>query len=192
MFKNSKKGKLGFFERLFPGNANEDSARLLYERIVAQSRLEAFYRDCKVPDTVDGRFELLVLHVFLVLNRLKASHAQTSELGQTLFDIMVYDLDQSLRVSGVGDLKIGPKLRQMTEAFYGRISAYDAGLLDSDETGALKAALERNLYGTTEAPDEVVLTAMVTYMRSVTADLKKQTPENLMAGELSFIGGPAV
>lgn len=188
MFKNPKNGRPRFFERLFPGRANEDSARLLYERIIAQTRQEVFYRDCLIPDSVDGRFELLVLHVFLVLNRLKKERDRTADLAQTLFDIMIYDLDQSLRVSGVGDLKVGPKLRQMAEAFYGRVSAYDAGLEGDDSI--LMAALERNLFGTSAPPQAAILAALSVYVRQEAAQLAGQETGALLAGEVSFQGLP--
>src|SRR5207244_2902563 len=89
---------------LFHRNRHRDAAFRLYETIVEQARQPLFFSRYGVPDTLDGRFELLAPHGFLVLNRLKAEHSQTAELAQALFDVMFSDLDRALREMGVGDL----------------------------------------------------------------------------------------
>ncbi len=94
---------------LFKRDPQEARARALYEGVVAQARQPGFYRDCGVPDSVDGRFELIALHAFLVLHRLKADPTDTAALGQALFDVMFQDMDQSLRELGAGDLGVGPR-----------------------------------------------------------------------------------
>lgn len=99
--------------KLFPKNPHEDAARALYERIVTQSRSPVFYRDYGVPDSVDGRFEMLLLHAFLVFHRLRGEGEEAKRLGQTLFDLLVFHLDQSVRISGVGDLGAGRKMKAM-------------------------------------------------------------------------------
>lgn len=88
----------------FRRNPHAESAHSLYLRVVAQARQPAFYADFGVPDTVDGRFDLVVLHVFLVLHRLKQDHPQASDLAQALFDTLFQDMDQSLRELGAGDM----------------------------------------------------------------------------------------
>ena len=82
---------------------------------MAQARQPGFYRDCGVPDSVDGRFELIALHTFLVLHRLKADATDTEALGQALFDVMFQDMDQSLRELGAGDLGVGPRVKRMAQ-----------------------------------------------------------------------------
>ena len=89
-------------QRLFRSKPHEESARTLYAQIVAQARQPAFFRDCGLPDTIDGRFDLLVLHVFLVMHRLKQDRADTAELSQALFDVLFQDMDESLRELGAG------------------------------------------------------------------------------------------
>ena len=176
------------FRRVFPGNPQEEPARALYVAIVEQARQPAFYARLGVPDSVDGRFELLILHCFLVLRRLRADHAEAEGLAQTLFDTLIYDMDQSIRESGVGDLKVGPKLRQMAEAFYGRIKAYEGGFAaEGDE--ALEAALRRNLYGTAEGVPEGAPAAMAAYLRCQDAALAAQETAALQRGEVVF-GAP--
>ncbi|MGH6960592.1 MAG: ubiquinol-cytochrome C chaperone family protein, partial [Dongiaceae bacterium] len=137
-----------------------------------------------VPDSLDGRFELIALHTFLILHRLKtADDAEAGALGQALVDGLFADMDASLREMGAGDLGVGPKVKQMAQAFYGRIAAYEAGL---DTRGpALAAALRRNLYGTA-APSPVQLDAMADYVRACAGSLAGQTAGRLRQGEVSF------
>lgn len=172
------------FSRVFPGKPYESAARGLYGTIVSRARAPEFYRDAGVPDTVDGRFEALLLHMFLVLQRLKRDHAQTSELGQTLFDILIFDMDQSIRVSGVGDLKVGPRIKAMGQAFYGRMAAYEAGLEEGPE--ALSEALCRNLYGTVTPPEPEVLDRVVGYIQAEAKALSEQETAALLRGEVRF------
>jgi cytochrome b pre-mRNA-processing protein 3 len=121
----------------------------LYGMIVAQARSRAFYADYGVPDTVEGRFELIVLHLVLLLRRLARMHqagGRSNSYGQQLFDAFCRDLDDNLREMGVGDMAVPRKMRQFGEAFYGRQTAYNAALNGEDE-GALEKALARNIFG---------------------------------------------
>ena len=173
------------FHRIFPGNPEEEPARALYIAAVEQARRPEFYAQQGVPDSVDGRFELLVLHCFLVLRRLKAAHGDTEALAQTLFDTLIYDMDQSIRESGVGDLKVGPKLRDMAEAFYGRVKAYEAAL-ESQDDAVVADAVRRNLYGTAgEIPDGAP-EAVAAYLRRQDAELAGQKLDELRQGRVAF------
>src|SRR6202034_1850226 len=96
----------------------------LYGMIVAQARSRVFYADYGVPDTVEGRFELIVLHLVLLLRRLGPGH----RLGQRVFDAFCRDLDDNLREMGVGDMAVPKHMRRFAEAFYGRQDAYIAAL----------------------------------------------------------------
>lgn len=169
---------------LFRRNTHRAAAHALYGAIVARARDPAFFLACSVPDTLDGRFELIALHAFLVLNRLKADHAATADLAQELFDTMFADLDRSLREMGAGDLGVGRRVKTMAKGFYGRIVAYEEGLGAEDDT--LKAALRRNLYGTVDAPAEAVA-AMDRYMRSTAAALAIQPAQEFLSGKVKFL-----
>ncbi len=151
----------------------ETRARALYERVVAQARQPGFYRDCGVPDSVDGRFELIALHIFLVLRRLKADTGDGGELGQALIDVMFQDMDQSLRELGAGDLGVGPRVKRMAQGLFGRIAAYEDGLCGPPAN--LEAALRRNLYGTVTAEPNQVL-AMAGYLRATAEALTRWNP----------------
>lgn len=115
----------------------------LYGTIVAQARLPIFYRTYGVPDTVDGRFELLILHLFLLLHRLGTKDADGRELCQHVFDRFCRDMDENLREMGVGDLKVPEEMRRIGEAYYGRAKAYESALGIPD---ALVRALARNVF----------------------------------------------
>jgi cytochrome b pre-mRNA-processing protein 3 len=125
----------------------------LYAKAVAQARQPVFYDRGAVPDSVDGRFDLLVLHMFLLLHRLGAEGAEGRALAQKLFDLMFADMDQSLREMGVSDMSVGKRVKEMARAFYGRVEAYQAGLGDA---AGLEAALARNLYRGSEVAPETV------------------------------------
>jgi len=176
--------------RIFGGDTLAVPARRIYAGIVSQARQPAFYTACGVPDSLDGRFELVALHAFLVLRRLnrgaggEPSEVGAADLAQTLVDTLVQDMDRSLREMGVGDLGVSRRVKEMARGFYGRIAAYEAGL---DGTGdMLEAALMRNLYGTVEAAPEVVVAAMTTYIQREAASLDDQDIGDLMAGTVAF------
>jgi cytochrome b pre-mRNA-processing protein 3 len=113
-----------------------DTISALYGMIVAQARSPCFYRDYAVADTVNGRFDLIVLHLALVIARL-TPEVGLRGLGQGLFDRFCQDMDHNLREMGVGDLKVPKEMRRMGEAFYGRAQAYQAALSAADEGQAL-------------------------------------------------------
>ena len=96
----------------------------LYKLIVKQARTKAFYSNLKIPDTIDGRFELVVLHFFFLERVLDKEIKKDQLIYKELLEIMYKDFDMSLREIGVGDLSVGKKIYQMTEAFSGRLFAY--------------------------------------------------------------------
>jgi cytochrome b pre-mRNA-processing protein 3 len=104
----------------------------IYGMIVTQAREPLFYRDLGVPDTVNGRFDLVVLHLWMVLRRLQAM-ADGKSLSQTLFDRFCDDMDANLREMGVGDLTVPKRMQAFGEAFYGRAKAYDIALSEGRE-----------------------------------------------------------
>jgi cytochrome b pre-mRNA-processing protein 3 len=136
-----------------------------------------------MPDTVDGRFELIVLHAFLYLHRLKREQPQSTPLAQRFLDTMFTDFDSSLREMGTGDLSVGREVKRMAQAFYGRIDAYQRGL--AGEASELQAALARNLFGTASAPP-AALAAMAAYLRREIEHLDDQSAAALLAGEVRF------
>lgn len=160
------------------------AARRLYETIVARARTPALYERYRVPDTIDGRFDLVALHAFLILRRLRQDHAKTADLAQALFDLMFADMDESLREMGVGDLSVGKRVKQMAKAFRGRVAAYDTGL-DAGDGADLAAALGRNLYRSADV-DAATLAAMSAYVRHLAAALDAEPLDALVDGTVGF------
>jgi cytochrome b pre-mRNA-processing protein 3 len=166
----------------------EAMAEQLYRIIVEQARQPVFYSDLGVPDTPDGRYDMIAAHVILVLRRLRDAHSETRKLAQALFDLMLADMDQNLREMGVGDLAVGKRVKGMAMAFYGRLAAYGAALRD-DNAAALHAALSRNLYRKA-MPEVTQVAAMATYLRREAARLDGEPVASLIAGRLRFGSAP--
>ncbi len=147
---------LSWVAKLVGGTAPGPEAAL-YAAAVARARQPQFYAALQVPDTLDGRFEMVALHVFLQLRHLKSDPV----LGQALFDTLFADMDRALREIGVSDVVIGNRIKEMARGFYGRISAYEAGLADP---ATLPAALRRNVYGTLPEADAAAIAALADYV----------------------------
>jgi len=178
--------------RLFQRKRPEAQAQALdlYDAIVAQARRPEFYTDLDVPDTIDGRFEMIAMHAFLVMHRLKTQGAAAEAVSQELFDTLIADMDRSLREIGIGDLSVPKHIKKMAKGLYGRIVSYEKGLNDPNDA-VMYAALDRNLYGTVmEVPDDR-FEAMTGYMRREVAALAAQPLDRLVAGHVQF-GPPPV
>ncbi|WP_043744356.1 ubiquinol-cytochrome C chaperone family protein [Paramagnetospirillum magneticum] len=178
------------FRKFFQRRRREQIAHDLYVSVINQARLPHFYVRFAVPDTLDGRFDLIVLHAFLVMRRLRQikgeeGAADARELAQALFDLMFADMDQNLREMGVGDMSVGKRVKQMARAFYGRVAAYDDSL--DGKGGSLTEALRRNLYGTVDGEvDAAVVEAVAGYFAAQAACLAGQPAEALLAGRVEF------
>ncbi|WP_306253546.1 ubiquinol-cytochrome C chaperone family protein [Parvularcula sp. IMCC14364] len=169
---------------LFKPDEVHEAASDLYNDIVEQARKPVFYLALEVPDTKEGRFDLITLHMFLVLRRLKTEPDTSGRFAQKLFNVMFRNMDHSLREMGAGDLTVGKKVRVLAEAFYGRVSVYGAAL-DSDDQEALLKALGRNIYDD-EAYDRVVLRRLAEYISHTESDLSSQSVDRLMLGIVRF------
>ena len=161
-------------------------AQKLYGTLVAQARRPEFYAHYGVPDTVDGRFEMVALHAFLLFQRLKDQGAKSAAVSQAVYDIMFRDMDASVRELGAGDLGVGKRVKYMTEAMGGRTKAYESALAIGG--GELESALRRNLFGTIE-PTGDAITRMAEYVRNAKAKLASQPIDAMMKGIVYF---PAV
>jgi cytochrome b pre-mRNA-processing protein 3 len=156
----------------------------IYNAIVEQSRRPEFYESFDVPDTLDGRFDLIVLHAGLYLPRLKGIRTEGKALAQAAFDQMFANLEINLRELGVGDMGVPRKVKSMLQAFYGRAAAYDTALKDGD-VSALRAALQRNVYrGAAVAQPK--LDALATYVRAAAEALKAADDTEIVAGTFAW------
>ncbi len=161
------------------------AASELYERAVAHAREPAFYAGFGVPDSIDGRFDLVTLHVHLICRRLSRIGPSGARLAQAVFDAMFRDMEGNLRELGVGDPSVPKRVRAMAEAYFGRAKAYDAALIKNGD--ALAAALLRNVYAGAAMASAGALAA---YVRSAARNLDIQTDDDLLAGRLTFIEVP--
>ena len=129
------------FQRLT--SRRDDTIAALYGAIVAQARQPVFYQNYRVPDSFDGRLEMIMLHIMLALRHLRE---EEKPMGQHLFDHFCADIDGNLREAGVGDLAIPKRMQAIASGFYGRFAAYKAAL-EHDNIEVLENALARNVYG---------------------------------------------
>ena len=160
----------------------------LYGAIVAQARSAVFYTRYGVADSLDGRFELIVLHLVLVLRRLGGEQAPGPRssgrtIGQQLFDVFCRDLDDNLREMGVGDLAVPRKMRKFGEAFYGRQAAYGAALGAADDR-ELEKTLARNIFGLAETDENAARLAR--YARAAIERMGGEAEDALLAGKVMF------
>lgn len=179
-------------------NKYHTRAQALYTAIMAQSRKPDFYGLFEVPDTLDGRFELILLHTAPLHSRLYTlDNSKISDaLSQALFDVVFRDMDMALREIGIGDMGIRKHAHRMMTAYKGRIFAYCQARQDDlsaaeTGTGKMKQALRRNLYGTVPDVAEDTLSTMAGYTHTCFDVLAAINEHALIEGEVSFAPAPA-
>lgn len=150
--------------RWFRPNPRREVVETLYQRIAAASRAPVLYVDLGIPDTVEGRFEAVALHVILVLRRLGELPSPADQVAQDLVDCFFRHLDASLRELAVGDLAVPKRMKTLAEAFSGRSRAYDEAL--NGHGDGLAEALARNVLGQTEPAH-----GLASYVRESQAEL---------------------
>lgn len=165
-----------------PKNPHDYAAKAAYATTMNYIRQPGFYTDYGVPDTFDGRFDLLLLHCFLLQNRMLDEPAQAAAFNQALFDTVFANMDQTLREMGIGDMGVPKHMRRMMKAFNGRMHAYRQGLA----AGTMAEALRKNLYGTLEAIPQTMLDKMAGYVDKSAAALQKQEIKTLLSGRVQF------
>jgi cytochrome b pre-mRNA-processing protein 3 len=168
---------------LFGTTPETETARTLYAETIHAARRTAFYREMDVPDTAEGRFELLALMAFLVLRRLK-TEAAAKDVSQAYFDVMFDDIDSNLRELGVGDISVGKKVKKLAESFYGRIKAYEEALAAADDD-LLCQALLRFPYRNTE-PAMSKVRCLAAQVRAEAAHLAPQDTATMLSGDIRF------
>lgn len=163
-------------------NPYEQNARAVYAKALEHVRDPAFYTTFGVPDTFDGRFEVLLVHVFMVMEAAGYGNRAADDFNQALFDVMFADMDQTMRERGIGDMGIPKHMRKMMKAFNGRMHAYQAAFKD----GGLYEALSRNLYGTLDKPDDRAVQGFCAYFKDNMAALKAVGFDALISGVFEF------
>jgi cytochrome b pre-mRNA-processing protein 3 len=168
---------------LFKRKAPRNSLRAVYGAIVAAARHPRLYAEWGVPDTVDGRYDMIVLHAVLVLDRLGKDGDAARNFAQGLTDEVFADMDRSLREMGVGDLSVGTKVCRMAEVFYGRARAYTAAF-GAESGEELAEALYRNVFAGTGDKDGAGLLAG--YALRLRRNLHERPIGPILSGEIGF------
>lgn len=170
---------MSFFQRIFGEAKQREPLQPLYRAIVAKGREPAWYRDGKVPDTLDGRFDMIAAILSLVLLRLEAEGEATRDQTVLLTEIFIKDMDAELRQLGVGDYVVGKHVGRMMGALGGRLTALRA----ARAAGSLDAAVARNIFH--EAPPSEAALAFVASGLEAFAGALDATPvEGVLAGRL--------
>jgi cytochrome b pre-mRNA-processing protein 3 len=172
---------LGLFKRLLGGASARDALHPLYLSVVAEARQPDWYMAGAVPDTLDGRFDMVGAVLSLVLLRFEQLGDDGRDPAVLLTEIFVDDMEGQLREQGVGDVVVGKHIGKMMSALGGRLTAYRAGLAAG---GDLEGALTRNLYRG-ETPPSGALAYVVQRLRGLEARLAGQSVEALIAGRIS-------
>ena len=129
--------------------ARKDVVFGLYNHLVDQARQPKIYQKFDIPDTLDGRFDSICLHIAvfgLATNAAIEGDEDLADIGKDIIGVFLKDMDRNLREIGVGDLSVGKKVKKMASALYGRIDAYSTALVQKNQKAALADALSRNLY----------------------------------------------
>lgn len=159
----------------------------IYEEIVAAARRPGLYSRWQVPDTPLGRFEMLSLHLFLVLHRLRGRSGGLDEIAQELTDHFFLEVDHSLRELGIGDMGVPKRMKKLARMFYGRVQSYDEAL-EAGDSEALAKALTRNIApGSDVWPGADALSA---YTFEARAALDALDDDALLGGRLRFAALP--
>ncbi|MBH87981.1 MAG: hypothetical protein CMJ12_02350 [Pelagibacterales bacterium] len=159
--------------------SRDDITRIekFYNNIVILARNKNLYIEGGVPDTLDGRFELIILHCHLFVKRLLEASSQEKQFAQEIIDYMFKDFDRSLREIGVGDLSVGKKIKFMVSSYYGRANTYQNALIKGGKT--LDDALKKNLYGT-NTPNEIEIKYIKIYIDNLTKYLASLKNEEIL------------
>jgi len=173
---------------MFFKNKNKNIVELsnqIYKLIIKQARIKLFYTKLNIPDTIDGRFELIVLHFFFIDNALNKEVEYYDKIYKEILEIMYKDFDMSLREMGVGDLSVGKKIYHMTEAFSGRIVAYRAAS-KKNKTEVIKS-LKKNVYGTTKNINKDQLNILAEYFLGSLKIINNNTIDNVKKNNAIFL-----
>ncbi|MGI9418841.1 MAG: ubiquinol-cytochrome C chaperone family protein [Geminicoccaceae bacterium] len=187
-FASAKTGTAGsswsrFWSR-FVAEPEPSIAHRLYEPLVRHARFPIYFERLDVPDTPEGRFEVLALHVGLVMRRLCGLDEEGRAAGQALFDLMVADLDGNLRELGVGDLSVGKQVKRLAGQFYARLAVLDEAF-DEERPDALVPMLETNVFGAKQAPQGAVA-HLAAILQALEEALASQSADDVKAGRITL------
>ncbi len=170
------------------GRVRHAQAKKLYQEVLRQSRNPVFYTSYSIPDTIEGRFEMVSLHGGLIVNRLCRPDMglEGRKLAQAFFDVMFKNIDWAIRENGVGDLAVPRRIKKMMSEFKGRAIAYDEAAKD-DKNGSIVHVLLRNVYGQESSrPSQDTIELMADYIHTSVITLDKSSLSDLYQGNIRF------
>jgi cytochrome b pre-mRNA-processing protein 3 len=174
---------------LFRKQQRHEIVARIYGEVLTQARQPSLFRDHGVPDTVEGRYDMMVLHLFLVLRRLAGADEAMRDAGQAICDHFFIEMDRALREMGVGDFSVPKRMKVIAEIYAGCSAAYSEALAAQDEM-RLVAALSRNVYGDPTGADPRAV-ALAAYVRRADAALAAQ-PASEIIGKVIRFPSPAL
>jgi cytochrome b pre-mRNA-processing protein 3 len=181
--------RTGWWRRLRRGldarAVRRDRVYRLYAAAVAQARLPYLFRELEVPDSRDGRLEMVGLHVMLVMRRLTQEGREGRDLAQGVFDLMFADIDRHLREWGVGDLSVGKHVKRIAQSLMARIAALHP-LLEAGDLAAMRSVLARNVYAERPEVAEVSVDRLALYVMRQRRHLFELADDELLRGEVRF------
>lgn len=158
------------------------AAERLYWAALAAARRPAFYVRHGVPDTLQGRFEMVALNLFPVLHRLMHEPGDDPELARAVAESLVDDMDGALRDVGVGDTRVPKRMRALYQSFAGRVTAYSQALGEGDE--ALADAVARNVFP--EGGDREHVAALASYVGEAVRAVRGVELASLRRGDVPY------
>jgi cytochrome b pre-mRNA-processing protein 3 len=165
--------------------AERDAAARIYAASLAAARRPALYLEYGVPDTLQGRFEMVALHLFAVLHRLMHDPGDDPELARLISERFVDDMDGAFREMGVGDLAVPKRMQALYSSFAGRITAYERAI--GDPFGGLADAIQRNVFPDApfaDASGERHARALAAYLVEAVKAVRTADGDALRRGEL--------
>jgi cytochrome b pre-mRNA-processing protein 3 len=175
------KSHVNLFKRLFAREDDRAPVRPLYIAVAEQARLPHWYVEGDVPDTIEGRFEMVTLLLSLLLIRLDAVGEAAAGPAALLAEVFVEDMDGQMRQLGMGDVVVGKHIGKMMSALGGRLGAYRAGFAGD---APIREALERNLYAGSP-PSAAAIAHVETHTRAILGGLNQRSLETLLAGDIA-------
>lgn len=172
--------------RWFAGRAaRKEAAEKIYDAIVAQSRNPAFYLRCGVPDTLSGRFDMLVIHMFVVLQILKLGGREGQLLAQEIVEAFIREMDTMVRDLGVSDRNVPKEVRKIAQLFYGQLLAYSTALQRNDAKG-LANEVWKSFQSGEAASASIAADAISTYIRGAIKNIQEMPLNMLLQGNIRF------
>ncbi|NKB45999.1 MAG: hypothetical protein GKS03_17190 [Alphaproteobacteria bacterium] len=174
---------MGLINSIREARRNADVSNSLYLGAVGQARSPVFFASFGVPDTVDGRFDLIIIHIMLLVRRLRQNGKAAADVSQSLLNLMFADMDRNLREMGVGDLSVGRQVKKMAKAFYGRAETWETAI--DEGTDKVGSALAETVYRSVDVPAEAI-SSLASYVMAADSHLAGQTIEGLVQGDVDF------